>query len=265
MWEVFGEAWQQPSAQAFCLVTTKLGVESRYLGSEQVGPFDAPVFGDCHPPKLIARWEDSFFASKVAALHTAIVCCVFSREHWEVHAPDAFEIARLEPQTSLESFAPYTVAWAEFLIGQPVVFASSPHVYFFVGAQQWFIPRWSTILFTSCLALAERFRCLGAREQAVTRYESLILNHHRLLSLIAGPSDFARRWFSLTGLIRRYGNRAELWGNLSRGLSSSDFGLRRTVLRELARSCFRCPRAWPRCGMLLLSSDLRYPRQRFWH
>jgi glycosyltransferase involved in cell wall biosynthesis len=233
---------------------------SRYLGSEQVGPFDAPVFGDCHPPKLIARWEDTFFASKVPALHTAIVGCVFSREHWGVHAPDAFEIARLEPQTSLESFAPYTVAWAEFLIGQPVVFAPSPHVYFFVGAQQWFIPRWTTIMFTSCLALAERLRRLGAREEAVRHYESLILRHPSLTSLILRPNDFAKRYFSLARLIRHYGDRKELWDNLLSGAQTGNRRERVKVLLEIARGCVLAPRAALPCGKFLArlgSSRLR--------
>ncbi|MFC1681711.1 glycosyltransferase family 2 protein [Pseudomonadota bacterium] len=209
--------------------------------------FENPVFRDLHPPKLISRWEDTFFETDSAALHTSIVSCVFARSEWLRNAPEVSGLALKEPLTSLETTFPHTVVWSTFLIGKPVVFAPAPLVYFFVGSQEWFEPKWMTILFSFGLELAQRFRDKGACEDAVRYYEALILNHSGLASLIFSPNDYAKEYFSLAWLIQQYGAREELWRNLSHTFESRSCRECAFLLQKIIFSCLRAPQHWNRC------------------
>jgi glycosyltransferase involved in cell wall biosynthesis len=234
---------------------------AQYTAEDAPISFERPVF-QCDPePKWVPRWEDTFFATASPALHTSIVSCVFNRHHWMQHAPDVAALSSVDALTSLESTFPHTLTWAAFLVGKPVVFAPKPFVYFFVGAQEWFKPKWATIMFSFGLELAQHFRELGGDDGAVRYYESLILMHGSLASLIAHPSEFAKRYFSLAVLLRRYGGRNELWNNLLRSAQTEDRGSRARVLRRISGGCVRAPQAALPCARFFTELVLGYLRR----
>jgi hypothetical protein len=237
---VVGYSYQQQSNRA------------NYLGEDLPISFERPVFQRDHEPKWIPRWEDTFLAAASPALHTSIVSCVFNRHYWLQHAPGVDALSSVEAPTPLETTFPHTLTWAAFLVGKPGVFAPKPFVYFFVGAQEWFKPKWGTIMFSFCLNLAHQFRERGADDGAVRHYESVILRHPSLTSLILRPNDFSKRYFSLARLIRHHGDRKELWDNLLSGARTGNRRERAKVLLGIARGCLSVPRAALPCVKFLL-------------
>lgn len=229
----------------------------RCLQSKNAIEFGRSVYRSLAPPRLYAQWEDTFFETNIAALHTSLVSCVFVRSEWRKYASFFQWPHGIESLTSLESTFPHTIIWSYSLIGKPIVFASKPLVYFFVGNQEWFNPKWSTIVFTFCLELTQQFRQRGANEEAVRYYESLLLKHPGLVGLILTPNYYTKRYFSLSWLMGNYGARDELWSNLM--LSAHKIPCR--LLPELLKCCFiKClplPKVWSRCARTLLLISVR--------
>lgn len=227
-----------------------------YIGEDSPIIFERPVFTSDHGPKLIPRWEDTFSATNAAALHTAIVSCVFSRQEWMQNSPSIESLKQVEALTSLESTFPHTMAWASSLVGKPVIFAPRPFVYFFVGSQDWFKPKWLTIVFSYCLELAQYFRQQGAKEEAVRYYESLLLTHSGLASLIVAPNEYAKAHFSLAWLMRHYGLREELWRSLAVSAESISCRLVPVMIHRCVLECWRFPKTWWNCSrtMVLIAS-----------
>ncbi len=123
--------------------------------------FQRSVYLDTNINQKVELWENTLLFSDVAALQTACVSCIFNRCLWIV-CRGALDAWHLEPAlTSLESTFPHTVVWARMFVGKPVHFISQPLVYFFVGEQEWFKPKWGTIQFSFCLQLAQFFRTLA--------------------------------------------------------------------------------------------------------
>jgi len=222
-----------------------------YLSPDSPIVFERPVFRTTAPPRMLARWEDTFFEADKAALHTSIVSCVFARHEWEGHAAAFESLPTVESLTSLDSTFPQAIIWSSFLVGRPVLFAPVPLVYFFVGAQEWFKPKWLTIVFVFCLELAQHFRRQGATEAAVRHYESLLLRHAGLAALVVTPNEFAQAHFSLYKLVRDYGARDEIWDNLALTARRLPCRLQLSLVIRCLRASVPAPRTWRRCLVTL--------------
>ena len=178
--------------------------------------FGDSIFKNQNQDGIISRWEDTILLSDKAALHTSIVSCVFNANLWSTVKAEIFPEVGSGAFTSLKNTFPHTVIWANMFTGKPVYVLSSPQVYFFVGEQEWFKPKWATIQFSFCLQLAQYLRKLGAIEEPVRYYESTILKSRETLSsLFTEGNDYSNKYFSCKWLIGQYGNRMELWESLS--------------------------------------------------
>jgi glycosyltransferase involved in cell wall biosynthesis len=178
--------------------------------------FRSPVFKGKTQEGMVSRWEDTILLSDYSALHTSIVGCVFRLSIWRSVKAEILSDVGTGSLTSVENTFPQTVVWANMFIGKPIYLLSAPQVYFFVGDQEWFKPKWSAIQFSFCLQLAQYFRKLGAIEEPVRYYESTILkSRETLLSLFTEWNDYSNKYFSCKWLIGQYGNRMELWESLS--------------------------------------------------
>jgi hypothetical protein len=177
------------------------------LSSQDEIEFSSPIFLDTTLEMSLNKWEDSFLYSKVAALHTSIVSCVFRREPWEIELLKTKNWQLSNSLTSLESTFPHTVIWANMFVGKPVYFVSKPMVYFFVGEQEWLSEKWGTMMFSFCLQLAQEFRRLGGEKSCILYYENLILqNSDILVVLILNRSLYSDSHYSLSWLLREYGD-----------------------------------------------------------
>lgn len=226
---------------------------------EREGPpeFQRPVFKNLHAPTCLQRWEDSFLETDKAALHTSIVSCVFARRAWEENKPDVRRLTQIDSFVSLESTFPYALTWASFLVGRAVVFAPMPQVYFFVGAQEWFRPMWTSMVFSFCLQLARNFRHLGAREDAVRYYESSLLQHPGLLQLVLEPNEYSRTFFSLPWLMEHYGSRPELWQGIVKTCNKNHPGKWLRLIRKLCWASKMSFSARGKCASTMLMLGAR--------
>lgn len=216
-----------------------------FLDDAKLPKFDNSIYSTTVKPHFIDRWENTFFETKTAALHTSIVGCVFLREDWQARFESFSSLWAVDDHTSLQSTFPHTLIWSSSLISRPVLFCPQPYVYFFLGSQEWFQPKWQTMVFSFCLQLAQFFRIQGADEEAVKYYESLLLRQPGLTNLILEPNSYARAHFSFSWLLKYYGMRDELWENLLNGTLSLHSRSAAVLARVCMRESLRHPPLWP--------------------
>lgn len=225
----------------------------RYIRDNAPLIFENPAFVSSGSPQLVACWEQTILKTLSPAAHTSVVGCVFNTSQWRQHAPKPEVVEQAKPFSSLESTFPHTLTWASFLIGREVLFAPKPHVYFFVGAQQWLKPLWATLLFTLCLELAQYMRGCSASEESIIYFEDQILKSNSLQQLLCEPSDYARRFFSFEQLIAKYGHRYTLWQNLNKIAQRASRDCQLRLMIHILRASWRSPKCWAPCTRALLA------------
>ena len=192
------------------------GEKSDFINPNSERGFGNPVFKNEDQHGIVTRWEDTILLSDFAGLHTSIVSCVFSLSLWNKVKAETFPEMGDSALTTFENTFPYLIIWAKMFISKPIYLLSAPQVYFFIGEQEWFKPKWPTILFAFALELPDMFRTYGASEESAQHYESCIFTHSDELSqLILYPTDYSSKYFSLKHLLSRYGDDPRLFSSIS--------------------------------------------------
>jgi glycosyltransferase involved in cell wall biosynthesis len=80
---------EHPNVPAIVVGYSYQQEEVRDLLQDDANPpkFDNPVYSTISKPFIIDRWENTFFETKTAALHTSIVSCIFQSEDWLSRVP----------------------------------------------------------------------------------------------------------------------------------------------------------------------------------
>ncbi|MGB0743272.1 MAG: glycosyltransferase family 2 protein [Opitutales bacterium] len=223
--------------------------------------FTKPIFGDRIESQHLDRWEETFLLTETPGLHTSIVSCIFDLSHWQRAKKELNLNLSVEPLTTLKSTFPHTYLWSYILSGKQCYFIPQPSIYFCLGAQEWFKPKWATIMFTFLLELAQHFRKDCADEGAVRHYEEIILREVNTLKvLLLTPNDFAKEHFSLSRLIRDYGSRDLLWQSLYTIVNEQTGKERFALYYKVTRAALFTPHAW--FPLLKFSRQITSPRFR---
>ena len=183
-------------------------VESRYRLAPTKPNYQLP-----HDIKVLDDWTNSFIHTNIAASHTAIVGSVFKRRDWISHAGSALSQLNSDDLESLSATFPHAVIWAHIFSGKRILFDPTPYVYFMIGDQEWFKPKWKTINYSFCLRLARVFRASTTNAVNADYYDKLLLKAG-ISQLLIKPSPYTLKHFSLEWVINNFGHYDELWDSL---------------------------------------------------
>jgi Glycosyl transferase family 2 len=204
------------------------------LCHQNASTFELPNFISLDINQLVTKWEDTFLLTKLNALHTSILSCVFSRELWMKHIAAVVNTISAKDESISDEFEslfttfPHTTTWARMFVGNPVYVISQPMAYLFYGEQEW-LSKWPAIMFTRCLDLAAFFEQLGGDPVAVRYYKSLIMKDPSLHDLILANDAYTKHIFCLQKLISSNPDSKELLKNIGILLGREEIPLRSKI------------------------------------
>jgi len=165
--------------------------------------------------KCLDRLEDVFLLSDVSAPLNFLSNVIFRARCWRDHVqPFLTHCEGREWFSDTITAAGYMCVWAQFLAGRPVGLLPRPLVVGFVGRQA-IVEKWPTLLMVFFLDVSKCFLRSGADPACVLQYRRRIYQSKALIAKLAASDDpYTRKHFSVTSLVRDYGDDPVLWRSL---------------------------------------------------
>jgi glycosyltransferase involved in cell wall biosynthesis len=174
------------------------------------------------PFDSLSAFEDVYrYTDRRAALNF-LANVVFLRSAWLTRSQPYVEHCEIrEPISDAITCGAHLCIWMECFAGRSVKVIREPIVIAFVG-QQSFLAKWDVMFMVFFLDVSHWMLRAGADPECVRLYQRGIYGHSALISKLACAQDsYARKYFSLSRLIKGYGEDPELWRSFARAVSST--------------------------------------------
>jgi acetyltransferase-like isoleucine patch superfamily enzyme/glycosyltransferase involved in cell wall biosynthesis len=165
----------------------------------------------------LPAWEQFVFKAGQAGAGTSIVHHVFRKSLWESRADEIDAVIGDAQNTlsSLETTFGFQLALFRALVGHRAYYVADPLVCVMVGAQDWFVEKWPTLLIQFGLMLAWEVDKIGGDAKASAEMSRLIYasrcHWRQILDRQGVAGIHARRMMNLSKLVYREGQNPLLW------------------------------------------------------